>query len=170
MQQWRFIVSSCLVLALVTPMAALAEHAALRVTTAPNQNRDHAFEAFFKEYEVMVTGWWRHGGEGASAGRWWSVVAAVQYPGHQRPHFVITLTRETEAQAVLVLTFSVPPHAQGNVLLASHAAYDATVAAILGERRGSYEWQGTGDTVSTVLPQATAACPSGATRRWRFSI
>lgn len=153
----------CSVLVAV-PTPVMAEHADLRVMSVPGGTASSGFEEFFTEYRAMLTGWWRHGNDRANAGTWQVVGAEVKHPGQQRPHFVITLTRETEERSVLIFTFSVPPHAQGEVLLGAHAAYDATVGAILGELRyrGTLEWQGmSGEMVRNFGTSAGQRYPTG---------
>lgn len=150
----RLLVSLAVLCSLVAAATAGAEHSTLRVIQAPGGNPGPAFGEFYREYHAMLMGWWQHGGESTAQGKWWVVAASVRHPGQSRPHFVITLTRETKGQSVAVLTFSVPPRAQGQVLLAAHAAYDATVGALLGEPRyqGTLEWRGAFEDTVLIVP------------------
>ena len=103
------------------------------------------FRQFLTEYEGMVRSWWEHGGRRAARGRWHVTAMEAARPGIRQPHFIVTVALEQEGLSqLLVLTFEVPPHGQVNLFLASHAAYNATLGAILGEIRGRRRWDGGG--------------------------
>ncbi|MDP3727210.1 MAG: hypothetical protein Q8R35_01070 [bacterium] len=121
------------------------------------------FEQFFREYEGMVRSWWAHGGSRATRGRWHVTAAEVVRPGAPEPHFVLIVAVEQEGFSLLLrLTFEVPPEGQANLFHASHAAYSATLGALLGEYQGRRVWRGLppGETVfhrSAPLPIRAAA-------------
>lgn len=130
---------------LLIPVAAGADRDAPTLSFHPPTEASPPFEQFFREYEGMVRSWWEHGGQRASRGRWHITGLEAAPRGARQPHFIVTVAVEQEGFTLaLILTFEVPPYAQANLFLASHAAYDATLSAIFGEIRGHRRWDGGG--------------------------
>lgn len=102
--------------------------------------------SFITEYEGMVKSWWRHGGQGASRGRWHVTGREVVRSGFREPDFVVSVAVERDGMSLLVLaTIEISPLGQRWPFLASHAAYSITLGAILGDTRGSHRWDGGGE-------------------------
>ena len=144
-----------LVLALLSipaPASAAGDGSAPELSFHSPAEASPSFRQFLTQYEVMVKSWWKHGGQRASRGRWHITGIEAPPKDSRQPHFIVTVAVEREGFALaLILTFEIPPHAQANLFLASHAAYDATLGAILGEIRGHRRWNGAGprETVGT---------------------
>lgn len=133
--------------------------AALRVIQVPAVPLPAGFREFTAELESMLTRWWDHGGQGAARGTWQVIVAAITPPG-ETAHvlFVVSVGEERGKAWHLVLTFTVPARvAVAESFLAAHAAYDATMGAILGQYRGNRLWLGPGggETARSTAPHGT---------------
>ncbi|MBI4132296.1 MAG: hypothetical protein HY474_01555 [Candidatus Sungbacteria bacterium] len=142
---WRVLaVLAFLLIFTAVPGAMAGEGNAPELTFHPPANTSPRFQQFFTEYRSMVRSWWEHGGERAARGRW-HVTAEEKAagPGSGPPHFTISVAMEQDGLSQLrVLTFEARPLGEKELFLASHAAYDATLGAILGEYQGHRVWKG----------------------------
>ncbi len=152
-------------LCILAPAPAIGDGNAPGLVFHPPAEASPRFQVFLKEYEGMVKSWWEHGGSRAARGRWH--VTAMETPKGRQTHFIVTVAVEREGFTLaLALTFDVSPLGQANLFLASHAAYDATLGAILGEIRGHRRWNGggpreTAGTGSAPIARAIGAFYSG---------
>lgn len=171
------VLAVAVVVALLIPSAAEAGEQegivpGLVVSKTPGVNSNPRFEQFFQEFKGMVRSWWQHGGFRTTQDKWQVMAQEVVRPGQKLTHFVIVIWREGRGELKLqfVLSFAIPPFAQGNLFLASHAAYDATLGAIMGESRfqGNLEWKGPGIGETVFLRDLRGIAQSRAQRPFLF--